>query len=154
VPSASHFDFLIHLEPAVVNRYLDHVAFDEDVLQRSISRTNNGKAESKSKYRNFNLQSTLSVQAGLDIGREFFLLLESLYLDTMRLYYDSVGGIVIGGLFNPSLSKPRPFRVGLGFNSQPVNDQSKDVILNHKDVIAEIERLGKGLVEKVEWRRK
>jgi U3 small nucleolar RNA-associated protein 22 len=154
VPSLSHFDFVIHLEPAVVNRYLDHVTFEEEMLEQSVHRVTKGKSETKSKYRNFALQDTPSVQAGLNVGREFFLLLESLYLDTMRLYYDPIGGIVIGGLFNPSLSKPRPFRVGLGFNSRPVDDESKDVILNHKDVIAEIERLGKGLVERVEWQKK
>lgn len=154
LPSASHFDFLIHLEPAVVNRYLDHIAFDENLLEESLDRVMQGKTETKSKYRNLSLSSSSSVQSGLDVGKEFVELLESLFLDTMRLYYDPIGGIIIGGLFNPSLSKARPFRVGLGFNSKPTDDKSKDVILNQKDVLAEVERLGKGIIERIEWRRR
>lgn len=154
LPSSSHFDFVIHLEPSVVNRYLDYIAFDEDLLEQSLCRVTQGKAEAKSKYRNFSLPSFSTVQSGLNIGKEFVELLDSLFLDTMRLYYDPIGGIIIGGLFNPSLNKARPFRVGLGFNSKPVDDKSKDVILNQKAVLAEVERLGKGIIERIEWRRR
>lgn len=93
-----------------------------------------------------------SFHAGLDTGKDFALLLESLYLDSFRLYYDSIGGCIIGGLFNPSLSKGRPFRVGLGFNSMPNDDLSKEVVLNKEDIMAEIARLGKGIVQKIERR--
>jgi len=113
-----------------------------------------GKMDGKSKYRNFQPFSSSSIQAGLDVGREFVQVLESLYLDSMRLYFDHLGGAVIGGLFNPSLGKPRSFRVGLGFNSKPVDEKTKDVVLNEKDIIAEIERLGSGIVDRVEWQKR
>ncbi|UZJ57076.1 hypothetical protein CBS101457_006396 [Exobasidium rhododendri] len=152
IPSLAHFDFIVHLEPAVVNRYLDQVNFSEDVLNQSQSRLSEEKsADGRSKYRN--LQSIASTQAGLNVGREFVQLLSSLFLDSMRLYYDDNGGIVIGGLFNPSLSRPRAFRVGLGFNSMPCDDTGKEITLNKKDVLAEIERLGSGIIQRVEWQR-
>jgi U3 small nucleolar RNA-associated protein 22 len=150
VPSLAHFDFVVHLEPAVISRYLDHVAFDEDAVTKSQARLDRGRADHKSKYRNFQPTNT-TIVTDLNVGQEFVQLLESLYSDTMRLYYDGLGGVVVGGLFNPSLSRPRAFRVGLGFNSEPSDDKGKDVVLNRKDVLAEIERLGNGIVQKIEY---
>ena len=134
----------------MVNRFLDNIDFNNEALDQSLTRVGDGKA-SKAKYRNLPAPTTGAILAGLDVGSEFVRLIESLYLDSMRLYYDGVGGTVIGGLFNPLLAKPRPFRVGLGFNSKPADATTTDVVLNHTDVVAEIERLGRGLVQRVEW---
>lgn len=89
---------------------------------------------------------------------------------------------MIGGIFNPSLLRPRDFKVALGFSSRPSQagltsgassttgeekekdgqkgvekkgkgkKGSKTVELNTAAVIAEIGRLGTGLVSKVELR--
>ena len=53
------------------------------------------------------------------------------------------GGDQFGGVWDPSVKQARAFRVLGGFSSVPVN---KDVELNESGVLAEIERLGAGLV--------
>jgi hypothetical protein len=116
-------------------------------------------------------------RAGLDVGAEFAQLLlvrrrlsllpclqsadhslsQSLFDDTLRLFYDAHGGSVICGLWNPSLRTARPFKTLLGFASRPAAavDGSKkaSVVLDEEAVCAEITRLGAGLVTRVERRK-
>jgi U3 small nucleolar RNA-associated protein 22 len=84
-------------------------------------------------------------------------LLQSLFDDTLRLFYDAHGGSVICGLWNPSLRTARPFKTLLGFASRPAAavDGSKkaSVVLDEEAVCAEITRLGAGLVTRVERRK-
>jgi U3 small nucleolar RNA-associated protein 22 len=99
--------------------------------------------------------------------------LQFIYADTMKLFYDPLGGDRIGGVWDPSLKSPRPFRVLGSFSSIPVvkvnfsKAQSKDlgfhrylqetetikdhkmVVLNEKAVLGEIERMGKMLVKRI-----
>ena len=63
------------------------------------------------------------------------------------------GGTVIGGLWNPSAAAAHPFKVLLGYSSVPLaGERSGRVTLNRAGILAEVERLGAGLVESIEAR--
>lgn len=95
-----------------------------------------------------------------------FSISQSLYADTFRIFSDVHGGVVLGGLWNPSLSKPRDFKVALGFSSKPSSSSDanssenskknkkklEQIELNQRGVLAEIERLGQGIVSRVEMK--
>lgn len=130
---------------------VDAVSIEENELISSQKQFDGG-----STFRN--LSARLDVSPGLNTGKDLVRILESLYLDSFRLYYDELGGTVIGGSFNPSLtSSPKPFRVGLGFNSQPAanssNVDSRNVVLNRRSIIEEIDRIGRGLVSNITWQK-
>lgn len=76
--------------------------------------------------------------------------------DIFVLFHDANGGSVIGGLWNPAHQQPRNFKVQLDFSSRPValegDTQSQMVVLNEAGLVAELRRLGEGLVERVEMR--
>lgn len=59
------------------------------------------------------------------------------------LFYDVYGGDEFGGVWDASVRQARAFRVFGGFSGVPAN---KGVELNESGVLAEIERLGAGLV--------
>ena len=79
-----------------------------------------------------------------------------MYKDTFVLFCDPLGGDRFGGVWDPTLKEPRPFRVMGGFSSIPVarkevgnKDKTKDktlVALNVDAVLGEIERMGAGLI--------
>lgn len=80
------------------------------------------------------------------------------YSGTLEFFYDIHGGTTIGALWEPSLSSKRPFRVLAGFSSRPDDTPSapkskakpnEQVVLNRDSVLAEIERLGEGLVKSI-----
>lgn len=47
--------------------------------------------------------------------------LQRIYGDSAVFFHDCCGGTAIGGVWNPVLSTERPFRVLLGFSSQPTD---------------------------------
>ncbi|CAG8436328.1 905_t:CDS:10 [Rhizophagus irregularis] len=109
--------------------------------------------------------------------------LKKIYSDTALFFYDKYGGSFIGLVWNPINFIPKPWKVNTGFSSCPVglipsgernkvlankddskiqriqndkkkkNDDSRMVIINTKAIILEIERLGNGLVEKIELKK-
>jgi U3 small nucleolar RNA-associated protein 22 len=113
-----------------------------------------------SKYKNLaSIQSASSVygkeiRLGFDPARLYFKDLERIYGDAVILFHDHLGGNVIGGVWNPAVQDARNFKVQLGFSSKPValdgDVQSQMVRANEAGIIAEMMRLGQGLVEKVE----
>ena len=83
---------------------------------------------------------------------------QRVYRDTFVLFCEPLGGHWFGGVWDPSLKAPRPFRVLGGFSSTPTAAQdmekSKDkdrsmVVLNENAVLHEIERMGKGMVRQI-----
>ena len=77
--------------------------------------------------------------------------------DIFVLFHDAHGGTVIGGLWNPAHQQPRNFKVQLDFSSRPValeggDAKSQMVVLNEAGLVAELRRLGEGLVERIEVR--
>jgi U3 small nucleolar RNA-associated protein 22 len=44
---------------------------------------------------------------------------QRIYADTAKFFYDPLGGDRFGGIWDPSISKPMPFRVMNRFSSIP-----------------------------------
>ncbi|KAL1749256.1 Nrap protein [Schizophyllum fasciatum] len=134
----SGYDFLLHLNKAHLPRYLLNVAYPDS----------QGRHKEK------------SVRAGFDPADLFFADLQRVYGDTLKLFHDPYGGDVIAGVWDPSLRDSRPFRVRAGYSTAPQDksaqgkSKSKDtVVLNTAAVLAEIERMGRGLVESITVQR-
>lgn len=86
----------------------------------------------------------------------------------MVVFHDELGGDVIGLLFNPGNQGRRAFKPFLGYNTKPVGNDSDDartggkqgkgkqedrselVEVNREAVLAEIARIGEGLIERME----
>lgn len=167
VPALTHYDFVIRLEQAILPKYLYNVNFDRTVAEKSLQRT--APKSSTGNLQTFvNLASASGAtstlgsepEPGFDTATEFVELLQNLYSDSFRLFHDEQGGDVIGGMWNPSLGRKRDFKVALGFNTMPIapatNDEESEaqsnkrgVVLNKAAVLDEIERLGKGMIQKV-----
>ncbi|CDR88588.1 uncharacterized protein SPSC_04415 [Sporisorium scitamineum] len=150
-PSLDHYDFVIHLKPGVLSRYSENVHADPAVWGAKRTKYANDAAAAIG-----SVDSALgsTPKPGFDPAQAFLALLRGLYSDSFRLYHDQHGGCVIGGLFNPSLDRERDFKVGLGFSSCPSGGSSTSkktqVKLNKPAILAEIQRLGEGLVDKIE----
>lgn len=149
-PSLEHYDFVIHLNPSVLPRYSENIHADPAVWGAKRTKYANDVAAT--------IQSSGTLlgstpKPGFDSAEAFLTLLRGLYSDSFRLYHDQHGGCVIGGLFNPSLDRERDFKVGLGFSSCPsIAGNKAQVKLNKSAIVAEIERLGEGLVDRIELR--
>lgn len=77
---------------------------------------------------------------------------QRLYPSVFLLFHSEHGSPIIGGIWHPSVESPRAFSVGLSFAVKPVvaEEGKAKVVLDKKAVFREIERVGKGLVVKVE----
>jgi len=95
------------------------------------------------------------------------------YDDTAVFFYDCFGGDKIGGVWLPGLRTPKPFKVRERYSSTPVHQvrighthltgriieyrvqakkdkkKASDVVLNEAAIIAEIERMGHGLIKSI-----
>ncbi|KAF8874426.1 Nrap protein [Infundibulicybe gibba] len=136
------YDFVIRLDSKILPRYSQNVVLDTTLL------SNHGK------YANLpEATDNSAVRPGLDPAGQLFNDLQRIYLDTFKIFYDPFGGDCFGGVWDPSLNKPRPFRVLGKFNSIPCkkeNDKAKEtgqVALNKGAILSEIERLGVGLIK-------
>lgn len=147
-PSSKPYHFLIHIKPGVSPRYVEALSADPQVYshdKKSKSFRNNGTTSSTT-----SLLYGSTPRVAFDPISSYVSLLRGIYGDSVRLHYDRHGHTIIGGLFNPTLvTKERKFKVGLGFNSLPV-DGNESVKLNYKAILVEMERLGQGLVDRVE----
>jgi len=45
------------------------------------------------------------------------------YADTLKIFYDPLGGDRLGAVWEPSVRQPRPFRVLNHFSSAPMTQQ-------------------------------
>ncbi|KDR70120.1 hypothetical protein GALMADRAFT_254950 [Galerina marginata CBS 339.88] len=138
------YDVLLHLDPSTLPRYLHNVNVDHELL------TKRGKYANKTQE-----DEVVRVLPGFDPGQLFFADLQRVYSDTFKVFYDPFGGTQIGAVWDPTLKDPRPFRVLGGFSSLPIkkeNEKVKDkglVTVNRNAIVAEIERMGSGLVRKI-----
>ena len=88
------------------------------------------------------------LRPGFDPVGAFVRMLKTLYGDTFTLFYDEFGGTAIGGLWNAAYTKPHAFKVWLAHSARP---HAKDaVVLNKPAILAEIKRLGQGIVERID----
>ncbi|GMK59457.1 hypothetical protein CspeluHIS016_0800630 [Cutaneotrichosporon spelunceum] len=72
--------------------------------------------------------------------------IQRVYGDAVRVFHDRHGGRALGLLWNPGRAVPRAFRPFLGFNAAPAGGEAALVALNRDAVVAEIARLGRGIV--------
>jgi len=95
------------------------------------------------------------MRPGFDPARLFLEDLRAVYKDTAVFFYDCFGGDKIGGVWLPGLRVPTPFKVMERYSSTPVHQNRKggkkapDVVLNEVTIIAEIERMGQGLIKNI-----
>ncbi|KAI8075247.1 Nrap protein [Gongronella butleri] len=88
--------------------------------------------------------------------------IQTTYGSLVMVFYDKYGGDKIALVWNPFDATPKPWKVGVGYNSLPVDmsktgylKPAKDTALsklaapNWAAITAEIERLGHGLISKI-----
>ncbi|GAA5958854.1 hypothetical protein JCM8115_000667 [Rhodotorula mucilaginosa] len=138
------YAFLIHLDPSVMPRHFQAISPDSSVLS--------------SRHRSSVLSGSLmgeddEIRIGWDPVHDLVEQLQRNYGSLFLLFHSEHGSPVIGGIWNPASEAPRAFKVGLGFPIKPISEDNggkAKVILDKKAVFREIERLGKGVVVKVE----
>ncbi|KAH9476209.1 Nucleolar protein 6 [Psilocybe cubensis] len=149
------YDFVLCLDPGVIPRYVHNVGVDVEVLLGRGGKYANRTREEE--------EESVRVMPGFDPARMYFDDLQRIYMDTCKLFYDPLGGTQIGGVWDPTVREPRAFRVLGGFSCAPVKrasteDASKSkskekdknlVVLNQDSVLAEMERMGTGMVKKI-----
>ncbi|KZT25574.1 Nrap protein [Neolentinus lepideus HHB14362 ss-1] len=136
------YDLLIKLEKNILPRYYQNVRADPRVWDRSSTYANLQPAEDE------------ALRPGIDPAQLLFDDLQRVYQDSIKIFYDCVGGDTFGAVWDPSVRKPRPFRVLGGFSSIPVqkDEKPKDkgvVTLNDTAIVSEIQRFGAGLIANV-----
>ncbi|OCF40806.1 hypothetical protein I317_05418 [Kwoniella heveanensis CBS 569] len=149
VTPLEHYDFLLHLSPSNLSRYSQSITADPE------------EWESKLKFRN--IQSTTlgddddedsaRIKIDFDPASMFVADLQRIYGDSVLLFHDAHGGSVVGGIWNPARDNARSLKAFLGWSSQPVQSESALVTINKESILAEMARLGTGLITKVERRR-
>ncbi|KAF8320436.1 Nrap protein [Clavulina sp. PMI_390] len=144
------YDFIIHLRPEVVTNYPWGIGANPKVWGGGKKYTNLAEAVAPHIYGS-------AIRLGFNPTATFVREIQRIYGDSVVWFYDSLGGTSIGGVWNPSLKTPRPFRVLLGFSSKPVqareeksSSKKMSVLVNESGILAEIERLGSGLIQKIE----
>ncbi|KAH8096858.1 Nrap protein [Cristinia sonorae] len=138
---AKQYDFIIELNPALLPRYYQNIHVNPSVWAR------------KGKYANVvdqDKDNHSTVQPGYDPAWRLFNDLSRVYKDTFMLFYDPLGGARFGGVWDPRLKEPRPFKILGKFSAIPAaKEAAKDktmVVLNKEAILCEIERFGAGLV--------
>ncbi|KOS15490.1 hypothetical protein Malapachy_2735 [Malassezia pachydermatis] len=143
-PAWDAYDFVIHLNPSVHMRYAESLSPDA---------THWLAPRKKRAYANLEeapLRPSVygsEPRPGFDPVQEYVMLLQTLYPDICTLFYDDMGGTAIGGIWNAAYTSPHPFKVLQGYSAQP---HAKGVRLNQAAILAEMKRLGDGLVERLE----
>lgn len=137
-PPLQRYDFLIHLDASLSLRHAYAVSVRD---------------EARDAHRLALAWKALGAdpKPGFDTAEAFVSLLRLKYGDAVRLFHDPLGGTVVAGLWNPSLRVPRRFKASVGVNVAPV--ENKNVALNAQAILAEMVRLGQGLVDRVEIRQ-
>ncbi|KAF7312182.1 Mannose-6-phosphate isomerase [Mycena indigotica] len=130
------YDFVIHLDPLVATRHTQKIGI------------------ASKPYANLpSTESSPVLRPGFDPASLLYDDLKRVYANTFKLFYDPLGGTALGGIWDPTLTQSRPFRVMGGFSCKPLRleDQGKTkdkghVVLNESGILGEVERLGNGLV--------
>ncbi|KLO15197.1 Nrap protein [Schizopora paradoxa] len=152
------YDILIHLDPSAVRRYHQNVNFDLATItqpRKFMNLPNKGGSD----------EDDGAVRVGFDPVALFVSDLRRVYSGTLQFFCDCFGGLIIGAVWDPSIAaSSRPFRVMAMYSSTPHVEvrgslpekaKSRDlVVLNKPAILAEINRLGEGLVKSIEIQRK
>lgn len=131
------YDFLIRLDPSRLPRYAHNIFADA-----SLWHLNHTNVQSSGLNDGFMI--------GFDPACELVDDLQRVYGDTIVFFYDRLGGTTIAGSWNPLLLKARTFRALLGYSTRVEGSSKKaQVVLNVDGVLAEIARMGQGLIKEV-----
>jgi U3 small nucleolar RNA-associated protein 22 len=107
------------------------------------------------KFKNLEIQADIETESvGFLPVQEFLQELETTYRSSIVFFHDNMASSVIGGLWNPQTTNPRPFRVNLQYASNIIDSKAKDgdpeVAIDKSAILAEIARLGGDMVSKIE----
>lgn len=136
VHPTADYDFIIHLRPSVVTRYTQNLFADPSVWGAGKKYANIGSNLSASVYGDtirldfdpvdlFIKELQVRVDGhtqSCDFTSPHEPRGQRIYDDSAVWFYDRYGGTSIGGVWNPMLAPERPFRVLLGFSSQPSSE--------------------------------
>ncbi|RXK39464.1 hypothetical protein M231_03297 [Tremella mesenterica] len=139
------YDFLIHLKPSLVPTYAQAVRCEEEQWETSSSKFRNAPV----------IQGVYGseLRLGFDPMSEFVKDIQRLYGDTLLVFHDPHGGTVIACVWNPIKEQPRSLKPLLGYSTKPIVSSTL-VTINKEAIIAEISRLGQGLIERIERPRR
>jgi len=136
---AEDYDFVVKLQPAVLPRYFQNITENSSILINKHASPLPADGE-------------WPLRPGFDPAEAYLDDLTRIYADTAKFFYDPLGGDRIGGIWDPSLTKPMAFRVLSRFSSTPALEEKgkgkggDPVLLNEGAVLGEILRMGEGLV--------
>lgn len=148
ISALSDFDFQIHIKPSVLKSY----------QPKSKSKAVSGKIKGGSEFKNLQIHDSLDVDSiGYDPVALFLQDLNHAFGQAALFFFDTHGGSVVAGLWRPSVLGRKEWRVRLGWSSIPVlaekgeeQGEAKDVcVVNKKGILAEIARLGEGLIKEI-----
>lgn len=134
-PTTEDYNFLIHLNPKFLPQ------------QKGRDR--------QPKFKNLEIQADIKTESvGFQPVQDFLQELETIYRSSIVFFHDNMAGSVIGGLWNPQTTVPRPFRVNLQYASNVLDSEAEDgdreVVIDKSAILAEIARLGGDMVSKIE----
>lgn len=165
-PSYSGYDFLIRLDPTHITRLAEHLHAEDDTQiagkwAKFVRNQKNAAIGGKLRV-GFNpaelLVKEIEVRLRMLAGSKSRLTisLQKLYPNVLLPFYDVHGGLVIACLWHPLALPHRNFKPYLGFNTEPASSSGSDgkgsslTQLNRAAVLKEVERLGAGLITRVE----
>lgn len=116
------YDFVVKLRPAVLPRFFQNVTADTAVWINSGNASQKGEAPVRPGF-----DPAQTYLDDLTVREERHLCLpvayiavQRIYADTAKFFYDPLGGDRFGGIWDPSITKPLPFRVMNHFSNMPV----------------------------------
>ncbi|KAF2121843.1 pre-rRNA processing protein Utp22 [Lophiotrema nucula] len=135
---------------------------DFDIVIDVVSKySKRGKKKSGPKYKNLQIQEgPENVQSvGFEPVQLFVEELQGIYGDGILWFYDPDTADTVCGLWNPSVTAQRAWKVKPGWNSTPVSagkaekesdEKTVDIQLNKGAVCSEVKRIGGDLVDRIQ----
>ncbi|SCZ98606.1 BZ3500_MvSof-1268-A1-R1_Chr3-1g05495 [Microbotryum saponariae] len=154
LPPLQDYDFLLHIDSSVNPRHFQSIAPEAKALSWSKAK-GSILAGSVMSHVNDEDEDDSTIRLGFDPVTDFVRELEFDFPGIFKLFH-SPSESAIGGIWNPSIVAPKTFKVGLGVPLKPLvikdgSDTSKPKVeLDKANMLRQIERLGRGLLTKVE----
>lgn len=140
VPALNDYDFVVHVQAASLTKLLGILV--ESAFKNLLGNDTSFPSDMASKYD--------LIQAYVEeLNRKF----GNVILFSTRRFtgLSSDGSSVIGGIFVPAALQKKKFRVGLGVDVKPV--ENDEVVINKESIFSQIELLGGDLVKEIKVRQ-